>query len=125
MSSNNTFVASYATEHLARDSVRHLQDEGFDAQKLFIIARDEGSTDFDFAGARCLSHLNQLGATLHNCIPAGDAADFDAELQAGRVVLVAHGTAEEIEHAKCIRDKNPMQSWDSGADTAVYYGCND
>lgn len=124
MSTHNSFIASYATAHLARDSVRHLEDEGFDLGKLFIIARDQ-HRDIDFKHAKCIHHLSELGPDLYNCIPSGDAADYEAEVQAGRVILVAHGSPEEVEQAKTISDKLHMPNWDNAADTAVYYGCND
>ncbi len=64
MSTNNSFIASYAAAHLAQESVQHLEDEGFDLSKLFIIGC-ERNTDIDFKHAECIHRLSELGAGLY------------------------------------------------------------
>lgn len=44
--------------------MQHLEDEGFDLSKLFIIARKR-NTDIDFKHAKCIHHLSELGADLY------------------------------------------------------------
>ena len=68
MSSNNFFVTRYAHLHWARDVIKHLQDAGFATHKLFMVtpARDAPA---QCEGARCVSALSELGASLYNCIP--------------------------------------------------------
>lgn len=124
MSTHNSFIPSYSTAHLARTTVQHLEDQSSDLSSLFIIAREQDA-DIDFKDAHGIHQLSELGANLYNCIPSEDAADDDAEAQAGRVVWVAYGTPEEIEKAKTISDKRHMPNWDNGTGTAVYDGCTD
>lgn len=122
MSANLSLVASYANHGLARATVMKLQNAGFDTRKLFIVARDE---DEPLAGAAAIRDLNSLGSEQISCIPGEDIPDYEAELRVDRVLLVTHGTPEEIAQARSIIDSTHPEGWNGNVGCAVYYGCRD
>ena len=122
MSANLSLVASYANHSLARATVMKLQNAGFDTRKLFIVARDE---DKSLAGATVVSSLSDLGSEQFSCIPRENIPDYEDELKADRMLLVAHGTPDEITQAKKIIDSNHPDGWDGNVGCSIYYGCID
>jgi hypothetical protein len=54
-------------------------------------------------GAVVVGGLSALGAALVNIgIPKDSAVKYETELQAGRFLLIAHGTPEEVDRAKAL-----------------------
>jgi len=54
-------------------------------------------------GAVVVGGLSALGAGLFNLgIPKDSIVKYEASLKAGKFLLVAHGTAEEVQHARDI-----------------------
>jgi uncharacterized membrane protein len=52
-------------------------------------------------GAAVVGGLSALGAGLYSIgIPKNSVLDYETDLKAGKFVLIAHGTAEEIEDAR-------------------------
>lgn len=122
MSNHNSLVSTYANHSLAMDAVKRLQGSGFDMSKLFIVTRDE---DMKSAGATVVSDLNDLGFDQLSCIPRESIPDYEAELKVDRLLLVTHGTPEEIVQARNIIDSDHPDGWDGNVGCAIYYGCVD
>ncbi len=119
MSAHNSLVATYANPRLAEADVRKLQRAGFDMNSLSVVGHRHledtpVAADFDV-----------LDSTLCDCIPSDVLRDYTAEMDAGRMVLVAHGSADEIARAQRLVAGEHPESWDSSADYTVYYGCGD
>ena len=122
MSENNSLVATYANHSLAKATVKKLQKAGLDMRKLSIVGKNENKipekvTVFD--------DLNDLGAEQYSCISRETLPDYEAELQADRLLLFFHGTADEISRAKNIIDTTHPEGWNGNVGCAVYYGCLD
>lgn len=122
MSENISLVATYANHGLAKATVRKLQSDGFDMSKLFIVAKDE---DKSLAGAAVVSALSELGSDQFSCIPRENIPDYEAELKTDRLLLVAHGTPDEIAKARSVIDLTHPDGWDGNVGCAVFYGCID
>lgn len=122
MSANLSLVASYANHSLARATVMKLQNAGFDTRKLFIVAKDE---DKSLAGAALIRDLNDLGSEQISCIPREHLPNYEAELKVDRVLLVTHGSPEEIALARSIIDSTHPEGWNGNVGCAIYYGCMD
>jgi len=122
MSAYNSLIATYANHKLAKATVLKLQDAGFDRSKLSIVARDE---DKLLAGAEVVTSLNELGSEQFSCIPRENIPDYEDELKADRMLLVAHGTPDEITQARRIIDSTHPEGWNGNVGCAVFYGCMD
>ena len=126
MSMNNSVVATYANHRLVESDVRELQTAGFDMRKLSIVGKDQHSIVGKVEGAAEVGGLSELGAALYSIgVPKENVLDYEAELNAGRFLLVAHGTADEIAQAKNILDSTRPEGWDGSVSSSVYYGCFD
>ena len=118
MSKNISLVATYADHSLAKVTVRKLQSSGFDMRKLFIVARDE---DKSLEGATVVGALRDLDNEQFSCIPKENVPNYEDELKVDRLLLVAHGTPDEITQARSVIDAG----WDGNIGCTIYYGCID
>lgn len=125
MSEHNSLVASFGNHHLAKTTVEKLHKAGFDMRKLSIVSKDPHSIAGELEGAAVVGRLNALDAAQYNCIPSESILDYEAELEVDRLLLVAHGTADEIAKAKIIIDTAHPDGWDGSVGCAIYYGCFD
>ncbi|MBT9613462.1 MAG: hypothetical protein IV108_09390 [Burkholderiales bacterium] len=125
MSMHNTFVATYAQQHLAEIDLEKMQSAGFDMHKLRIVSHHPNRMVKQQRLAPVLGSFGELDAAFFGCIPEEDIVNFEAELGTGRLFIVAHGSPDEIEQAKRIADSTHPASWDGLAEAAVYYGCTD
>jgi hypothetical protein len=122
MSENNSLVATYANHSMAKATVTKLQKAGLDMSKLSIVGKDENKT---LEGVTVVDDLYELGTEQYSCISRETIPDYEAELNADRLLLFFHGTADEIAQAKSIIDTNHPESWNGNVGCAVYYGCLD
>lgn len=124
MSAHNSIVATYADRNRAEMAVAKLRGAGFDASKLFVAARDGRNRVGKSAGATLIGELGMLDETLY-CIgiPKESVLDYESEFRIDRLLLAAHGTADEIAEAKRIIDADHPDGWDGNVGCAVYYGC--
>lgn len=125
MSVNNSLVATYANHSLAEATVRKLQTAGFDLKKLSIVSKDPHDLAGEFDGAAVVSGLGALDEMQYSCIPKESILDYEEELQVDRMLLVAHGTSDEIALAKSIVDTTHPEDWGGGVGCTIYYGCFD
>jgi len=123
MSLHNTFVAGYAQRRLAEIDLGKMLDAGFDLSQLCIVSHYQPALPSDTTSV--LHSFDELEPECYGCIPEHDIVDYEAELDTGRLFIVAHGTPDEVERAKIIADSTHPTNWDGFADTAVYYGCDD
>jgi hypothetical protein len=122
MSAHNSLVATYRNRHLAEVDIRKLQNAGVALSRLsVVIANRPGAMD----GVTVVDSFGALDESLYRCIPEQDLVDYESELHAGRVILIAHGTPEEIDKAHRIAEEIHPESWEGAADSSVYYGCPD
>ncbi len=122
MSTNNSLIATYANHGVAKDTIRKLEHAGYDMNKLFVVARDK---DPSLAGVAVVGALSDLGAEQFSCIPSEYLPNYEAELKVDRVLLVAHGTPEEIDRARGVIDSTHPEGWNGNVGAAVFYGCVD
>lgn len=122
MSKNNSLVATYADHSLAKATVKKLQKAGLDMSKLTIVGKDENNM---LEGVTVVDDLNELGAEQYSCISRETIPDYEAELNAGRLLLFFHGTADEIAQAKSVIDATHPEGWNGNVGCATYYGCID
>ena len=62
-------------------------------------------------GAVVVGGLNALGAGLYSIgIPKNSVVKYETEVKNGKILLVAHGTAEDVEHAKELLDGTQAES---------------
>lgn len=122
MSTNISLIATYANHGLAKDTVRKLEHAGFDMNKLFAVSRDK---DPSLSGVAVVRSLNDLGSEQFSCIPIEYLPNYEGELEVDRVLLVAHGTPEEIDLARRVVDSTHPEGWNGNVGAAVYYGCAD
>ncbi len=115
MSAKNALVATYAKSRLAEADIRKLHAAGLGAGLALVGGRSESTATVEGFG--------ELDAAARSCIPEEDIQAFEAEARAGRVVLVAHGAAEDIVRAQGAL-ASPL-NWDESAGYTVYYGCGD
>lgn len=125
MSVNNSLVATYASHGLAEATVKRLQQAGFDMKKLSIVGKDMHGTVGGLDGAVVVSGLEALDEVQYSCIPKESVLDYEAELKVDRMLLVAHGTSDEIALAKSIVDSTHPEDWGGGVGCTIYYGCFD
>jgi hypothetical protein len=72
-----------------------------------------------------VSDLSDLGSEQLSCIPREYIPNYEAELKVDRLLLVAHGTPEEISQARNVINSTHPDGWDGNVGCAVYYGCMD
>lgn len=125
MSEHNSLVATFANRSVAEATVRKLQKSGLDKAKLAIISTDRERIAQDVEGAMVVGGLDELGAEQASCIPPDNLLDYEAELKAGRVLAMVHGSAEDIAQAKSVIDLTHPESWNGNVGCSVYYGCFD
>jgi len=124
MSENISLVATYANHGLAKNTARKLHMAGFDMSKLSIVSNDRNGTVGELEGAEVLDRLDALDEAQYACIRER-VLDYVAELKADRLLLVAHGTVDEIAQAKSIIDETHPEGWNGNVGCAIYYGCVD
>ena len=126
MSAHNSIVATYANRSAAEADVARLQQAGFNPSKLYVAARDSRARLANAEGATFIGELGELDETLYRIgIPKMDVLDYEAEFKIDRLLLAAHGSADEIAQAKRTIDAAHPDSWDANVGCAVYYGCLD
>ena len=125
MSENISLVATYANHGLAKNTTRKLHIAGFDMSKLSIVSNDRNGTGGELEGAAVLDRLDALNEAQYACIPRERVLDYEAELKTDRLLLVAHGTVDEIAQAKSIVDSTHPDGWNGSVGCAIYYGCAD
>ena len=95
MSTDNSAVAVFQTHPKAEEAVRELQKSGFDMTKLSIIGALEA--------AAVVGGVSALGAALMSIgVPDNSVLHYETELKNDRLLLVVHGTADEIDSAKSV-----------------------
>lgn len=126
MSAHNSMVATYASRSLAEAAVSKLHGAGFDMNNLFVAAREDRNRVSESEGATLIGELGTLDETLHRIgVPKESVLDYELEFKADRLLLAAHGTADEIARAKNIIDSDHPDGWNGNVGSAVYYGCYD
>lgn len=125
MSVHNSLVATFANHSVAEATVRKLHKSGLDKDKLSIVSMDRDLLAAEIEGATVVGKLDELGAEQASCIPPDNLLDYEAELKAGRVIAVLHGSPEDIAQAKNIIDLTHPESWNGKVGCSVYYGCFD
>ena len=100
----NAIVALYVTHNEAEEAVRELHKSGFDMQKLAIVGMDH-PTDGEVVGwiagalegAAAFGGVSALGACLYGVgIPKRSAIQYETQVRAGKFVVIAHGSPEEV-----------------------------
>lgn len=124
MSANISLVATYLNHDQAESAIKKLHSAGFDMSHLSVIGSDRPNVA-KTEGATALGDLKALNAAQYSCIPPERVHDYEAELSADRMLIVAHGTSEEIDRARHIIDADHPESWEGKVTCAVYYGCAD
>jgi hypothetical protein len=124
MSENISLVATYANHGLAKSTARKFQTAGFNMKKLYLVSNDRNDMG-ELEGAAVLDRLDGLDEAQYACIPRDRVLDYEAELKADRLLLVAHGTADTIAQAKSIIDETHPDDWNGNVSCTVYYGCVD
>ncbi len=124
MSTQNLLVASIADPALTGKVIDNLNKAGFDLKRWSLVAAQDTRSPGDTLGAENISALNALGNPRYSCIPHERIADYESELHGNRLLLVAQGSAEEIDAAKHIIDQTHPCEWDTKVGAAVFYGCN-
>jgi len=124
MSEHNTFVATYAQPHLAEIDLGKMQNAGFDFNRVRIVSSNPPSFSALKASPHVLNSFNELDVEFGGCIPEDRIVDYEAEVGAGRLFILARGTSEELEQAQCFANTTHPENWDGLADATVFYGCN-
>ncbi len=123
MSQHISLVSSYANHHLADTVLKKLQHAGFDLHEFTLVSHQTNGDEA--AVTPVIDTLAGLDKGKYACIPAESMQKYEEELSTNRMLLVAHGTEEEITRARAIIDADHPDSWDGNVGCAVYYGCND
>lgn len=125
MSEHNSLVATFANRSVAEATVKKLYNSGLAKTKLSIVSRDRDRLSHEIEGATVVGELDELDAEQASCIPPDNLLDYEAELKAGRVIAVVHGSPEDIAQAKSVIDTTHPDSWNGNVGCSVYYGCFD
>ena len=122
---SNSVAAVFSQHSGAENAVKELKDGGFDVKKLSIIGSDyhseENVVGFYNTGDRMMywgktgafwgglwgllviGGVSALGAGLFSLgIPKDSVVKYEASIKAGKFLLIAHGTADEVQHARNI-----------------------
>lgn len=125
MSAHNSLVATFANPDLAEDAITKLQQSGLDMSKLSIVGRKQPIMAGELRETLRVGGVKSLSADQASCIPLDSLQVYEAELDADRVLLVAHGNPDEIDLTKRIIDSVHPESWDGIVGCSIYYGCDD
>ena len=125
MSEHNSLVATFANRSMAESIVMKLHKSGLGKGKLSIISKDRDHLASEVEDATVVGALGELDAEQSSCIPPDNLLDYEAELKAGRVIAMVHGSAEDVAQAKSIIDLSHPDCWDGKMGCSVYYGCVD
>lgn len=119
MSAINSIVVTFANRHLAESTVRDLKQANVDLRNFSILSKDR----LEIEGLAATPEIGALNPAFSGCVPDDVLRDYEAELHAGRPILVAFGTPESIAQAKSIIEATHPEGWDGSTGTSVYYGC--
>lgn len=119
MSAINSIVVTFANRNLAESAVQDLKQANVDLKNFSIVSKDS----LEIEGLTATPDIGALKPAFSDCIPEDVLRDYEAELHAGRPILVAFGTPESIAQAKNVIDATHPEGWDGGTGTSVYYGC--
>lgn len=108
---------------MANATMKKLQRAGFNMQKLTIV-RHHSNVD-EPAVAQVIDSPAGLDEEKYACIPGESIRKYEEELNADRMLIVAHGTEVEIAQARNIIDTDHPEGWNGRVGCAVYYGCDD
>lgn len=87
-------AAVYDTHQEAEKAVRSLQQAGFDMKKLSIVGKEYVGA---LAGTVVEGGLSAFGVGLFSIgIPQDSVLEYEAQVRAGKFVVIAHGTTEEV-----------------------------
>jgi hypothetical protein len=125
MSANNSLVATFADPDLAEATILKLQHSGVDMSKMAIVGRGQPIMAGELRETLRLGGMRSLSAEQASCIPVDNLEVYEAELGANRVLLVAHGTPDEVDLTKRIIESVHPESWDGKVGCSIYYGCGD
>lgn len=125
MSAHNSLVATFADPDLAEATVLKLQKSGVDMSKLSIIGRKQPIMPGELRETLRAGGLKSLSVEQASCIPVDSLQVYESELDADRVILVAHGSPDEVDLTKRIIDSVHPESWDGQVGCSIYYGCDD
>lgn len=125
MSAHNSLVATFANPDLAEATVLKLQKSGVDMSKLSIVGRKQPIMAGELRETLRVGGLKSLSAEQANCIPLDNLEVYEAELGANRVLLVTHGTPDEVALTRRIIESVHPESWDGKVGCSIYYGCDD
>lgn len=92
MSPHNTFVAAYAQRRLAEIDLGEMRNTGFDLSQLRIVSHYQPTLPSDTTPV--LHSFGELEPTYFSCIPEHDIVDYEAELDTGRLFIVANVMTE-------------------------------
>src|SRR5512135_1459484 len=106
MSAHNSLIATYAKTSAAEADIEKLHHLGFSKHQLAIVGTRS------IKDATAVDSFSGLDSAVNACIPKEDADAFEAEAEAGRIVLVAHGTADEIAQAQGVVASPQPINWD-------------
>ena len=94
--------------------------------KLFVAAKEGLNPVNKWEGTTLIGELGKLDETLYRIgVPKESVFDYESEFKADRLLLAAHGTADEIAQAKSIIDSDHPDGWNGNVGSAVCYGCYD
>lgn len=126
MSAHNSIVATYASHRLGGATIAKLQQAGFDMTKLFVAAQNQHNSVRASGEIRTIGDLDALEDTLYQIdIPQESVIYYELEFKNDRLLLAAHGSANEIALAKDVIDTTHPDGWNGNVGCAVYYGCHD
>lgn len=123
MSQHISLVSSYADHHLAEAALKKLQDAGFDMREFTLVSHHANGDET--AVTPVVDTLAALETRKYACIPRESIQKYEEELNADRMLLVAHCSEEEIAEARNIIDADHPDGWNGNVGCAVYYGCDD
>jgi hypothetical protein len=133
----NSVVAVFESHDQAEDAIRDLQTDGFDIKKLSLVGKDyqteghvigyytwvPGIGQLLMAGPLAMwivgaleevvvvGGLTALGAGLYSIgIPKNSVVQYENKVKNGKLLLVAHGTPEEVERAQDLLHQTQAQT---------------
>lgn len=126
MSAHNSIVATYTSHRLGGAIITKLQQAGFDMTKLFVATQNQHNSVRESGDIHTIGDLNALENMLYEIdIPQESVIDYELEFKNDRLLLAAHGSANEIALAKDVIDTTHPEGWNGNVGCAVYYGCHD
>lgn len=125
MSAHNSLVATFGDPDLAENAIAKLQQSGMDMRKLSIVGRNQTIMAGELRETLRAGGVKSLSAEQASCIPLDSLQVYESELDANRVLLVAHGNPDEIDLARRVIESVHPESWDGKVGCSIYYGCDD